>query len=139
MLNKIMNARKEALKAKDKQMPRVLNMVLNTARDKAGAIGGSGNEVQDEHVIAAIRKAVSDNNELIANHQKRGEEDKVAAFESVNSKLEALLPQTLTEAQLKELIESFGTKQIGEIMSRLKAEHTGKYVPAMASKIARAL
>ncbi|MGD1527095.1 GatB/YqeY domain-containing protein [Vibrio owensii] len=139
MLAKVMDARKTALREKDKVMPRVLSMVITTAREKAGAVGSADVPVTDEHVCAAIRKTVKDNNEMIVNHQARKETDKVKHFELINGKLEKLLPQMMDEDQLKSVILALGTKDIGTIMRTLKAEHTGKYNPQLASQIARAL
>lgn len=139
MLEKVMNARKDALRSKDKVMPRVLNMVLNTAREKAGVVGSSEAQVSDADICDALRKSMKDNTEMAANHESRGEHDKVEYFNAVNMKLEALLPETLSDEQLKELIESMGTKNIGQIMGKLKAEHSGKYDPRKASEIAKSL
>ncbi len=139
MLNKVMDARKDALRNKDKIMPRVLNMVINTAREKAGVVGSVEAEVTDTHVVDAIRKCMNDNKDLISNHEKRKETEKVDAFEAINVKLEDLLPKAYTKDELTIIIKAMETKSMGVIMPALKKEHTGKYDPKMASEIARSL
>lgn len=51
-----------------------------------------------------------------------------------------LLPQKLSEAQMMEIIQDYldeGLDNLGQIMKRLKDEHTGRYDGAKASQIVR--
>ncbi len=51
--------------------------------------------------------------------------------------LESLLPEQLTEAELREIIEGGCFNNIGQVMKHLREFYQGKYDGGLASKIAR--
>lgn len=51
--------------------------------------------------------------------------------------LESLLPKQLTEAELREVIESGCFSNIGQVMKHLREHYQGQYDGGLASKIAK--
>jgi uncharacterized protein YqeY len=111
--------------------------LLTTLLGEAEMIGkNDGNRpTTDAEVQEVIQKFVKNNKLTITALKDVGAEQ----FHKENEILAGYLPKMLSEDELKAVILSYGTKNMGEIMKQLKTNHAGMYDGQMASKIAKSL
>ncbi len=128
----IIELKKMMMKAKkgDKTKANALMMLVDTAQKLAKE---KNEEVNEKHIIAAAKKL-----------SKMAKESIDAGMEEAKKELgiyEEFLPKMLGEGEttkiIKDIITEIGSKNIGEIMKRLKAK--GNINMALANKIIKSL
>lgn len=112
--------------------------LLTTLIGEAELVGkNNGNRAPtDDEVMATIKKFIKNNETIQGAHRLPSHDAEITI-------LKAYLPQQLTEAQLKELIDStiaLADKKptVGELMSKLKTNFGGQYDGALASRLIKA-
>lgn len=133
LINKIKEDNLVARKAHDSAKASLLTTLLGEA-EMIGKNDGN-RQTTDAEVQEVIQKFVKNNKLTIAALKDIGAEQ----FHKENEILSEYLPKMLSEEELKTVILSYGTKNMGEIMKQLKANHAGMYDGQLASKIAKAL
>lgn len=113
--------------AKDNTASAVLALIIGECEKKAIA-------KQPVDVAAVAKKMIESNNEVIIATR---DQDRVNALLYENTVLAKLVPQQLSERELRDIIADMKLKNVGQIMSVLKAEYAGKYDGKLASQIAR--
>lgn len=112
---------------KDNSASAVLALIIGECEKKAIA-------KQPVDVAAVAKKMIESNNEVIA---ATADQTRVAKLAYENTVLVRLVPQQLTEQDLRDIIEGFKLQNVGQIMSTLKQNYAGKYDGKLASQIAR--
>lgn len=109
-----------------------LRNLLSTMFAEAYMIGkDNGNRLPtDDETIKVIQKFRKN---AETNHQLTGKDQFLREIEVADR----YLPKMLNEEELRSIIISFGTSDIGEIMRRLKKEYPGQYDGKLASQIAK--
>lgn len=133
LINKIKEDNLVARKAHDSAKASLLTTLLGEA-EMIGKNDGN-RQTTDAEVQEVIQKFVKNNKLTIAALKDIGAEQ----FHKENEILSEYLPKMLSEEELKVVILSYGTKNMGEIMKQLKANHAGMYDGQLASKIAKTL
>jgi uncharacterized protein len=131
LIDKIKTDNLAARKAHDSNKATLLTTLIGEA-EMIGKNAGNRAPTDDE-VIETIRKFVKNNKQTIEALAGVGSEK----FQFENDVLTEYLPKMLSEDELTEVIKSFETKNMGEIMKQLKAKYAGVYDGAMASRIAK--
>jgi len=128
----ILELKKMMMKAKreDKTKANALMMLVDSAQKIAKE---KGEEVTEKHIQEAAKKLAKMAKESI----DAGMEDAKKELEIYESFLPEMLSEEETTKIIKEIIEEIGSKNMGEIMKRLKAR--GDIDMAMASKIIKSL
>ena len=134
---------KTALKAGEKRRVATLRLLLSALKNERIQ---QQRDLTDEEIEAAIRRAVKQRREAIEQYARGGRQDLVDAEKEELGILEAYLPQTLSEAELENLIRGIVTekglsssKDVGALMKELMARHRGRVDGKRAQEIARQL
>ena len=128
----ILELKKMMMKAKkeDKTKANALMMLVDSAQKIAKE---KGEEVSEKHITEAAKKLAKMAKESI----EAGMEEAKRELEIYESFLPKMLSEEETTKIIKDIIEEIGSKNMGEIMKRLKAR--GDIDMAMASKIIKSL
>ena len=115
--------------------------LLSTLIGEIETAAKSGKSVNDDDVIAVVKKFIKNIDESLV-HVTRTSALVADDMRAEKEILESFLPQQLSEAELKALLQTYiaeGAKNVGDLMKRLKAEKAGLYDGGMASKLAKEL
>jgi len=128
----ILELKKMMMKAKkeDKTKANALMMLVDSAQKIAKE---KGEEVSEKHITEAAKKLAKMAKESI----EAGMEEAKRELEIYESFLPKMLSEEETTKIIKDIIEEIGSKNMGEIMKRLKAR--GDIDMAMASRIIKSL
>jgi uncharacterized protein YqeY len=128
----ILELKKMMMKAKkeDKTKANALMMLVDSAQKIAKE---KGEEVSEKHITEAAKKLAKMAKESI----EAGMEEAKRELEIYEEFLPKMLDEAATTEIIKSIIEEIGSKNMGEIMKRLKAR--GDVDMAMASKIIKSL
>ena len=128
----ILELKKMMMKAKkeDKTKANALMMLVDSAQKIAKE---KGEEVSEKHITEAAKKLAKMAKESI----EAGMEEVAKELEIYEEFLPKMLDEAATTEIIKSIIEEIGSKNMGEIMKRLKAR--GDVDMAMASKIIKSL
>lgn len=134
---------KEAMRAADKMRKDTLRMALSAIHlvevEKGAAL-------DDAAVMAVLQKEVKSRREAIADAEKAGRADLIAASEAEIVILEAYLPKALSPAELEDLarqvIQETGAssiREMGQVMKALIPRLEGRATGDQASQAVRKL
>jgi uncharacterized protein YqeY len=128
----ILELKKMMMKAKreDKTKANALMMLVDSAQKIAKE---KGEEVTEKHIEEAAKKLAKMAKESI----EAGMEEAKKELEIYKSFLPKMLDEAATTEIIKSIIDEIGSKNMGEIMKRLKAR--GDVDMALASKIIKSL
>lgn len=140
---KLSQALKEAMKAKDELRKRVIRMAMasikNAEVDKKG-------ELDEPDLLAILQKEVKARHETIEGAKKAGRDDLISEAEAEIAVLEEYLPQALSRDELEILVkeaitESGATspKEMGLVMKVLMPKVRGRADGKEANQIVREL
>lgn len=134
---------KEAMKAHDKDRLAVIRMVRGAIRQQE--IDGK-KELNDDDVIAVISKEVKMRKDSIDEFSKGGRDDLVAKTQAEIEVLMPYLPQQLSEAEVKGLVEeavaatkAATPKDMGKVMGVLMPKVKGRADGKMVNTIVRSM
>ena len=134
---------KTALKAGEKRRVATLRLLLSALKNERIQ---QQRDLTDEEIEAAIRRAVKQRREAIEQYARGGRQDLVEAEREELAILEAYLPQTLSDAEIENVIRGIVTekglsssKDVGALMKELMARHRGRVDGKRAQEIARQL
>lgn len=134
---------KEAMKAHDKDRLAVIRMVRGAIRQQE--IDGK-KELNDDDVIAVISKEVKMRKDSIDEFSKGGRDDLVAKTQAEIEVLMPYLPQQLSEAEVKVLVEeavaatkAATPKDMGKVMGVLMPKVKGRADGKMVNTIVRSM
>lgn len=134
---------KEAMKAHDKDRLAVIRMVRGAIRQQE--IDGK-KELNDDDVIAVISKEVKMRKDSIDEFSKGGRDDLVAKTQAEIEVLMPYLPQQLSEAEVKALVEeavaatkAATPKDMGKVMGVLMPKVKGRADGKMVNTIVRTM
>ena len=112
---------------KDNAASAVLALIIGECEKKVTA-------KQPVDVAAVAKKMIESNNEVIVATR---DQDRVIALLYENKVLAQLVPRQMPEQELRDIIADMKLRNVGQIMSVLKAEYAGTYDGKLASQIAR--
>lgn len=135
------NALKDAMRSQDDLQKRVIRMALAAIRlaevEKRG-------DLDDGEVVVVLQKELKTRQETIAEAQKAGRADMIAANEADINVLRSFLPQPLTAEELEALVraavaESGATSmaEMGKVMKVLMPQLEGRASGSEASQMVR--
>ncbi len=143
MLSRLEEDLKVALKAGEKRRVATLRLLLAALKNEKIR---EQRPLTDAEVEAAIRRAVKQRKEAIEQYGRGGRQDLVDAETEELKILEAYLPQTLSDADLENVVREViaeksltSSKDVGALMKELMARHKGRVDGKRAQEIARRL
>ncbi|MFH1458404.1 MAG: GatB/YqeY domain-containing protein [Candidatus Omnitrophota bacterium] len=139
---KLMNDYKEAMKAKDTLRASALNFlraqILNVA------IAKKKKKLDDEEVLAVIKKQAKERQDSIEQFQKGGRVDLADKESRELEILKAYLPPALPQDQIQKIIDEVvsdigaqGLKDMGRVMKEVNAKCAGKADGKTVSELVR--
>lgn len=135
MRERISNALKEAMKAKDAERLSTLRLINAAIKDREIAARGTGDEVTvgDDDVLAILGKMVKQRQESSRQYEEGGRLELAEKEQSEIRIIEEYLPRQLdkdeTKAAIDAAVEELGATSIrdmGKVMGALKAKYTGQ-------------
>lgn len=133
LFEQVKKDRTKARLAKDSVTSSILTTLVG---ELESASKRSGAEVSDDNVVQVCKKFIESNEVTI---QFSVSDESVNELKSENNSLMKYIPAQMTEIELRNLISTLGTTNVGEIMKNLKLNHNGTYDGALASKIAKSI
>jgi len=137
------NALKDAMRSGDDLRKRTIRMVISEARL---AEINKGKPLEEAEMIAVLQKEVKSRNEAIADAQRAGRADLVAAAQAEIGVLETFLPKPFTPKELEALArqaideaQASSPGDMGKVMKLLTPRLQGRATGALASQVVRQL
>lgn len=127
-----------SMRAKDAGRLRALRAVLSVVKNRSIELKG---EVSEREIATLIQREVKQCKETLDFARQAGRADQVAEHEELLGILEGLLPQALTDEELREAIRGIvaetGATSLGPVMKALGERFAGRYDGKLASALAR--
>jgi uncharacterized protein YqeY len=134
---------KTAMKSADKRRVGTLRLLLSVVKNERIALQ---RDLADEEVEALVRRSVKQRRDSIEQYGKGGREDLVAAESEELSILEAYLPRTLSDEELRSELSRIAaeknfksSRDVGLLMKELMTRHRGRVDGKKAQELARVL
>lgn len=133
--NRLSEALKAALKAKDQRRVSTLRLILAAIKDRDIQARGDGlaDGVSDEEILGVLQKMIKQRRESIEHYETAGRLELAEQEQEEIAIVQEYLPKPLTEAETeaaaREAIQELsaaGIKDMGRVMARLKERHAGR-------------
>lgn len=133
LFEKVRQDRMSARKTKDNTATSVLTTLVGELEGQAKRVG---TDITDDMVVQTCKKFILNNNETLKLSVTTEVNERLIAE---NTALTVYLPTQLTEQDLRSIITSLNTKNLGEVMKHLKDNYSGQYDGKLASSVAKEL
>jgi len=144
--DEINNAVKEAMKAKNERKLSTLRMVNSTIKNADIEARGQGKPpLSDTDLLAVFQKMIKQRQEAVELYDRGGRAELAAQEREEIAIITAYLPKQMSEEQVKNAIAAIvaetgaaGMKDMGKVISTLKAKYSGQMDFAKASGLVKA-
>jgi hypothetical protein len=145
--NRLNEALKEAMKAKDKPATSTLRLILAAIKDRdiAARGRGKGDGVNDAEILDLLQKMVRQRHDSIEMYQKGNRQDLVEKEQGEIAIIESFLPKQLTDEETQAAVEDVFNaleastiKDMGRVMGELKTRFAGRMDFAKAGALVKA-
>lgn len=145
--SELRNTLKEALKAKDEAKLRTVRGIITACTNELVATSRTPQELlSDDEVLTVIKRLAKQRKDSISQYAAAGRNDLVTMEKEELEILEAYLPKTLSQEELKPIAENLKTKLeitdkskmgilIGAIMKETKGQADGADVKAVVESL----
>ena len=142
----INNAVKDAMRAKDERKLSTLRMVNSTIKNADIAARGEGKPpLSDADLLGVLQKMIKQRQESVELYDKGARPELAAGEREEIAVISAYLPKQMSEDEVKAAIAAAvgetgaaGIKDMGKVISALKAKYTGQMDFAKASGLVKA-
>ncbi len=142
--NKLQSDLNDAIKSRNTLVAETIRMVLAAITNEEVA-GKEKKELSDAEVITVLTREAKKRREAAEAFEQGGRADKAATERAEGEVIAGYLPEQLSEAEIKKLIEetiaavgASGPADMGKVMGALKAKVAGKADGAMVSSLVKA-
>ena len=145
--NRLNEALKDAMKAKDKRATSTLRLILAALKDRDIAARGRGKSdgIEEDEILDLLQKMVRQRHDSIEMYQKGNRQDLVEKEQDEIVIIEGFLPKQLTEEEMKAAVEEVideleasTIKDMGRVMGELKTRFPGRMDFGKASGLVKA-
>ena len=126
IIEEIKKANIEAMKNKDSRARSIYSVIMNKHLLATVDARTSGKEVEDADMVRIIQKTIKELEEERDNYKMVGNNDEVENIEYQKSLIEKYLPQMLSEAEIKAIIDTLEDKTVPSVMRHFKTNYNGK-------------
>lgn len=147
MRERLNQALREALKAKDQRATATLRLILAALKDRdiAARSASDGKEgIDDGEILAMLQTMIRQRRESIKLYEKGGRPDLVKHEQEEIDIIERYLPQQMSEEEIAAAVDSAleetgaaGLKDMGRVMGALREHYAGQMDFAKASAMVR--
>jgi uncharacterized protein len=142
----INNAVKQAMKAKDERRVSTLRMVNSTIKNADIEARGQGKPpLSDEALLGVFQKMIKQRQEAVLLYDKGGRAELATQEREEIAIISSYLPKQMSDDEVKQAISSViaetgaaGIKDMGKVISALKAKYAGQMDFAKASGLVKA-
>jgi uncharacterized protein YqeY len=142
--NKLQSDLNDAIKSRNTVVAETIRMVLAAITNEEVA-GKEKKELSDAEVITVLTREAKKRREAAEAFEQGGRADKAETERAEGEVIAGYLPEQLSEAEIKKLIEetiaavgASGPADMGKVMGALKAKVAGKADGAMVSSLVKA-
>lgn len=146
MRDKINEALKESLKAKETLKVSTLRLILAAAKDREIALRSEDRTLTDEDILQIMQKMIRQRQESAQTYDKAGRLDLASQEREEIKIIESFLPAQMNDADIQAAcagivseIEAPGLKDMGRIMNILKERYAGQMDFKKASAAVKSL
>ena len=139
--DRLRDALKEALKEKRKAELSVLRLVLSEIHNERIK---KGKDLNEEEIIATIRRQIRKRKEAIEQFRQGGREDLASAEEKGMEYLSSFLPPSIPEGELISMIdntirdlEATGPKDFGRVMKSVMEQTKGRAEGGLVNRLVK--
>jgi uncharacterized protein len=144
--DEINNAVKEAMKAKNERKLSTLRMVNSTIKNADIEARGQGKPpLSDTDLLAVFQKMIKQRQEAVELYDRGGRAELAAQEREEIAVISAYLPKQMSDDEVKNAIAAIvaetgaaGMKDMGKVISALKAKYSGQMDFAKASGLVKA-
>jgi hypothetical protein len=145
--DKFTAALKEAMLAKDQRRVGTVRLILAALKEKDIEARGAGREkASDDEILALLQKMIKQRNDSIEAFDKAGRTELAQQEREEKAIIESYLPAQMgadeMRAAIKAAVAATGAasiKDMGKVMSELKAKHAGKMDFSKANAVVKEL
>ncbi len=145
MRDKLANAMKEAMKAKDTRRLSTIRLIMAAIKDRDIAQRAPGQErASDDEILQILAKMIKQREESSKTYEEAGRTDLAQQEREEMAIIREFMPQQLSEEKMKEIcgriVEetgSAGLRDMGKCMAALKERYPGQMDFAKASGIVK--
>ncbi len=127
----------QAMKEHDSVARAIYGVVMNKVLLNSIELKKDGKVQTDNDVIQILQKTIKELTEEKENYIKVGNNTEAENIEKQKNILNKYLPQMLSEAEIKAIIDTLPDKSLPAVMKHFKAEYAGKVDMGLVNKIAR--
>jgi hypothetical protein len=131
LFEKVKQDRMSARKTKNESAISVLTTLVGELESQSKRVG---TDITNDMVVQTCKKFILNNNETLKLSVTTEVSERLTAENAV---LSIYLPSQLTEQDLRSIITSLNTKNLGEIMKHLKDNYSSQYDGKIASSVAK--
>jgi hypothetical protein len=131
LFEKVKQDRMSARKTKNESAISVLTTLVGELESQSKRVG---TDITNDMVVQTCKKFILNNNETLKLSVTTEVSERLTAE---NAALIIYLPSQLTEQDLRSIITSLNTKNLGEIMKHLKDNYSSQYDGKIASSVAK--
>ena len=146
--DRLSDALKGAMKAKDSRRVSALRLMLATLKDRdiAARTRGEAEGISEDEILSMLQTMIRQRRESIAAYEQGGRPELARQEEEEIAVIEEFLPPRLGAQEMRKAIEeeiaelgAAGLKDMGRTMAALKAKYAGRMDFAEASGIVKQL
>jgi uncharacterized protein YqeY len=137
---------KDAMKAGDKRRVSTLRMITAALKDRDIEARGAGKTVSDDDILSLLQKMVKSRQESADIYSKAGREELATQEREEIAIIQEFLPKQMDDAAVSAAIAAAiaetgasGMKDMGKVISALKAKYTGQMDFAKVSASVKAM
>lgn len=143
---KLNDALKEAMKAKDETATSALRLILAALKDRdiANRTKGDGSELTDDEILGLLQSMIKQRRESVEMYEKGGRTELAEQEKREIEIIEGFLPEQMGEDDMAAAIEAViaevgadSIKDMGKVMGALKAAHAGTMDFTKASQMVK--
>ena len=148
MLERITDAMKQALKAKDQAALGTMRLIMAALKDRDIAARGNGNQdgISDDDILSMLQTMIKQRNESAKMYRDGDRMELAKAEEAEIAIIQSFLPAQLDEvamnAAIKETIADIGAssvKDMGQVMASLKNNFAGQMDFSAVSQMVKSI
>ena len=143
---RLSDALKEAMKAKDETATSALRLILAALKDRdiAQRSKDAGTEVSDEDILGLLQSMIKQRRESIEMYEKGGRTELAEQEQREIDIIEGFLPEQMSDDDVTAAIDAAiaevgaaSIKDMGKVMAALKAAHAGTMDFSRASQLVK--
>lgn len=129
----------EAMKARDEEAVKALNVVINKLMLAGIEKRAKGEEMTDADTVAILQKTEKELLEERAGYEKAGRADTVASLDKQIAAVKKYMPQMMSQEEIREVILSLPDRSVPAVMKHFKTNFAGKCEMKTVSEVLKTI